>query len=58
MASRSMSSYWGLQHLLLAVCCSAELATKVEEIASLHEAQRSAQSQINLYISDLQVWLG
>lgn len=33
----------------------AELAGKAEEVASLHEAQRSAQSQINMYISDLQV---
>lgn len=36
-------------------CLAAELATKAEEVASLHEAQRSAQSQINMYISDLQV---
>ncbi|PRW50911.1 basal body [Chlorella sorokiniana] len=33
-----------------------ELATKAEEVASLHEAQRSAQSQINMYISDLQAY--
>ncbi len=33
----------------------AELATKAEEVASLHEAQRSAQSQMNMYIADLQV---
>lgn len=32
----------------------AELVTKAEEVAGLHETQRSAQSQINLYISDLQ----
>ena len=38
----------------------AELATKAEEVSSLHEAQRSAQSQINMYNSDLQArasWL-
>lgn len=32
-----------------------ELAIRSDEIASLREAQRSAQSQINQYISDLQV---
>lgn len=39
----------------LAPFAAAELATKAEEVASLHEAQRSAQSQIAIYISDLQV---
>ncbi|KAL4853675.1 Centrosomal protein [Chlorella vulgaris] len=34
----------------------AELVTRCEEVSSLHEAQRSAQSQINLYISDLQAY--
>ena len=38
-----------------AACVPAELATKAEEVGSLHEAQRSAQSQINMYIADLQV---
>ncbi|KAI7844734.1 hypothetical protein COHA_001619 [Chlorella ohadii] len=33
-----------------------ELATKAEEVASLHEAQRSAQSQMNMYIADLQAY--
>lgn len=33
---------------------SAELAIKCDEIASLQEAQRSGQSQINQYIADLQ----
>jgi hypothetical protein len=32
-----------------------ELAIRADEIASLREAQRSAQSQINQYIADLQV---
>jgi hypothetical protein len=31
-----------------------ELAIRADEIASLREAQRSAQSQINQYIADLQ----
>ena len=35
-------------------CPPAELVRKAEEAASLHEAQRSAQSQINLYVADLQ----
>ena len=35
-------------------CPPAELVRKAEEAASLHEAQRSAQSQINLYVAYLQ----
>lgn len=53
---------WHIQHLQILTACNlfnspsaAELATKAEEVASLHEAQRSAQNQINMYISDLQV---
>lgn len=36
----------------------AELGTKAQEVAALHEAQRSAQSQMAMYIADLQVACG
>lgn len=34
----------------------AELGRRGDEISGLREAQRAAHSQINLYLSDLQVW--
>lgn len=43
------------RHMCRAPPLPAELVTRSQEIEGLHEAQRSAQSQINMYISDLQV---
>ena len=50
---RLQASVTALQRELAAR--DSELAIRADEIASLREAQRGAQSQINQYIADLQV---